>query len=94
MLDDLLKRVNVKKDNVSSTEDKEKINVILELLDDPKLFIALDVETIFGILEFLGFSKSEAIKVYKELVSPKMNSNSDECLSFENSEDDLNFKLQ
>ena len=93
MIDKLLERVNYMKKTISSDDDKEKINVITELLNDSKLLRNLDVETIFGILDFLGFSELEAVNIYKELMAFKTDLDNEEYLSFEITDDELNLKL-
>lgn len=61
--------VDEKKSVVTETEDKERIEVIEDLLSDESSFFHLDIDTLFGILDFLGVPEEEMMAYYNMLLS-------------------------
>lgn len=61
--------VDEKKSLVTEAEDKERIEVIEDLLSDESSFFQLDIDTLFGILDFLGISENEMMDYYNILLS-------------------------
>ena len=55
--------MELKKNQLQTEEDQQKYNLAFELLAKEDCFFKMDMETAFGILEFLG--------VYMDLISPK-----------------------
>lgn len=61
--------VDEKKSLITSAEDIEKIEVIEELLKEESSFFDLDLETFFGILDFLGVPEEEMENYYSSILS-------------------------
>lgn len=51
-------------------EDKEKISVLNTLFKDDNIFFQVNMQTAYGILEFLGVDKARIDQEYEELISP------------------------
>lgn len=69
-MDYLRELLNKKELIATSNEDIEKINVIKDLFNDDAIFFKMDIDTAFGILEFLDVPKEEIKKTYLSLISP------------------------
>lgn len=52
-------------------EKKERLEIILGILEDNKCFFNMDIDTAFNLLNDLNFSKEESILIYKELIDSK-----------------------
>lgn len=61
--------VDEKKTLVTEAEDKERIEVIEDLLSDESSFFQLDIDTLFGILDFLGVSENDMMDYYNMILS-------------------------
>lgn len=61
--------VDEKKTMVTEAEDIEKIEVIEDLLSDESSFFSLDMETFFGILDFLNIPEEEMMNYYNSILS-------------------------
>lgn len=61
----------IRMEQVSSPDDKEKCDVIKELLEDDDCFFKLETKTALGMLEYLGVDKEDSIDTYFELISPE-----------------------
>ena len=65
-----LKELLEEKKKVSiDSEDIEKIEVIEELLIDETSFFDLDIQTFYGILDFLGVPEDEFVDYYNSMLS-------------------------
>lgn len=64
--------MELKKSQLKTEEDQQKYQLIIELLAEKDCFFKMDMETAFGILEFLGVTEEEALSLYMELTSPKV----------------------
>lgn len=54
-----------------SDEDKEKLNLIIELLKEEGCFFKMPKKTALGILKFLEVKEDEIESFYSELTSPE-----------------------
>lgn len=61
--------VDEKKLLVTEAEDIEKIEVIEDLLSDESSFFSLDMETFFGILDFLNVPEDDMMEYYNTVLS-------------------------
>lgn len=67
-----LKEVGNKLLNSPINEDKkERIKIILDILEEDNCFFNMDIDTAFSILNDLNFTKEESILIYKELIDSK-----------------------
>ena len=66
----LMQLIEIKKNQLHTDKDKEKMQVIEGLIQDETCFLKLKADTSFGILEFLNTPKEEAITLYYDLLSP------------------------
>lgn len=65
-----IKELVEEKRKISTTpDDIEKIEVIEELLLDESSFFNLDIQTFYGILEFLGVDEDDMINYYNLILS-------------------------
>lgn len=70
-LDRLKELIEDKRKNIKTEDDKEKLEIIDELMKNDNCFFNLNVETAFGILDFLGVRQEEALGLYNGLISPE-----------------------
>ena len=61
--------VEKKKKIELSPEDKEKLNVIEMLIANEAMFFQLDMQTAYGILQFLGIEDEKLSEYYTRLIS-------------------------
>ena len=67
-LNDLIK---IKSQNIKSDLEKEKLDLILELIKEKDCFFKMSLETAIGILEFLDVKDNDILSFYQELISYK-----------------------
>lgn len=70
-MDNLKELLKQKEQEVNTSDDIEKINVIKELFTDDAIFFKLNIDTAYGILYFLGISKDKLEETYMSLISPE-----------------------
>lgn len=64
---DYLRSLLQEKIKENKEENKKKIELLSEMLKDDTLFLKIDLDTAFGILDFLGVPKENMKKVYIEI---------------------------
>lgn len=57
--------------NAIADERRSRIILIDKLLQDENCFYKVDMDTAYNMLRDLGFSKDDAIKIYKELIDSR-----------------------
>lgn len=72
----------LKKQNVVTEEEKNKIIILNNFFSEPDCFFRIDQKTACGILKFLGVPEKEIVPLYLELISPA--SFSKNCLKVRN----------
>lgn len=63
--------VLIKEKKIVTEEDKEKIQVIKDILVEEDWMFRTNMEIVIGILEFLEVPKDKMIDYYISLISPK-----------------------
>ena len=67
---DELRRLLLEKEKEATTdEEKNKVEVLKELLEEDDIFFSLDVSAAFGILNFLGIPYDNLESTYYQLIS-------------------------
>ncbi len=67
---DELRRLLLEKEKEATTdEEKNKVEVLKELLEEDDIFFSLDVSAAFGILNFLGIPYDKLESTYYQLIS-------------------------
>ena len=61
--------LNIKKQQELTEKDKEKINVIEDILKEDGWMFKLDMDTVIGILEYLNVPEDKILETYSSLVS-------------------------
>ena len=51
-----------------SSNNKDRLNIIKDILKDDKCFFKMDIDTAFNILNDLGFNKEESMNIYSEII--------------------------
>ena len=70
-IDDLRGLLAKKELKVNTPEDKEKVELLKDLFIDDGIFFKIDIETAFGILDFLEVPEEKIKEVYFSLISYK-----------------------
>lgn len=63
--------IDEKKKNILTELDQEKINQIEDLLKIKGIFFKLNLDTVVGILDFLGVPRDSIKELYGRLTSPE-----------------------
>ena len=71
MLSKLRDIVNVFLERELSFKEKQKFELIKNILSDDDCFFKMDIDTACNIIKDLGFNKEDTIKIYKELINSK-----------------------
>ena len=67
---DELRRLLLEKEKEATTdEEKNKVEVLKEVLEEDDIFFSLDVSAAFGILNFLGIPDDKLESTYYQLIS-------------------------
>ncbi len=69
MIDEIKKLLELKKQQQLTNEDLEKIETIEDILQEENWMFKLDMDTVVGMLEFLGVPDNKIMKVYSSLTS-------------------------
>jgi len=81
-IDEIRKLLQKKEIQKNNKEDLERIDVLKVLLKDDNIFFQLDIDTAYGILDFLGVDSDKISEVYDKLIS------------FEEYQKNKNYKIQ
>lgn len=65
----LNKLVEEKEKENLSDEDKELLDTVKAMLDDKKIFFLIDMDSVLGMLYFLGVKEEELESYYLEIMS-------------------------
>ena len=68
-MDELRKLLLEKEKEATTDEEKNKVEVLKELLEEDDIFFSLDVIAAFGILNFLGIPYDKLESTYYQLIS-------------------------
>ena len=68
-MDELRKLLLEKEKEATTDEEKNKVEVLKELLEEDDIFFSLDVSAAFGILNFLGIPYDKLESTYYQLIS-------------------------
>ncbi len=68
-MDELRKLLLEKEKEATTDEEKNKVEVLKELLEEDDIFFSLDVSAAFGILNFLGIPDDKLESTYYQLIS-------------------------
>ena len=68
-MDELRKLLLEKEKEATTDEEKNKVEVLKELLEEYDIFFSLDVSAAFGILNFLGIPYDKLESTYYQLIS-------------------------
>ena len=68
-MDELRKLLLEKEKEATTDEEKNKVEVLKELLEEDYIFFSLDVSAAFGILNFLGIPYDKLESTYYQLIS-------------------------
>ncbi len=69
MQDYIKKLLKEKEQYIQTDNEKEKLNIIYELIQVPDWPFNLSMENVIGILEFLGVADDKILDVYNRLIS-------------------------
>lgn len=69
IFDEMNARIMEIERNPIDKDTQNKINLIKSHMKDKIPFENVDIETMFGILEFLGFDENNIMRAYTELIS-------------------------
>lgn len=70
-LEYLKKLVTIKEKEITSAEEKKKIELIKRILKNKNCFFQIKMESAIGILYFLGVPEEELLDFYTKLISPE-----------------------
>lgn len=68
-MNELRKLLLEKEKEATTDEEKNKVEVLKELLEEDDIFFSLDVSAAFGILNFLGIPYDKLESTYYQLIS-------------------------
>lgn len=69
--DKLNKLLEKKEQEKISEDEKKSLEVIKSMLSNRQLFFICDIDTVLGILDYLGVKEDELNSYYFELISPE-----------------------
>lgn len=66
----LISLIKEKESKISSSDDKEKLQLVKDTLSVPNCFFKMDISTAIGIMSFLGVPEDKMESLYFSLIAP------------------------
>lgn len=70
-MEELKYYLNIKKEQNLTPEENKKIELILKYLAKKEIFFYMDIDTIYGIFNFLDIPEEKRENIYQNLISPE-----------------------
>lgn len=67
-LENKIENLEQKLKGKNNDEEIKKIKLMRSFIENPQLMLKCDIETIFGMLEFLGYDETNILNTYQKLI--------------------------